>query len=90
MSGSSDFVLLDVRSEREFRERRIEGALSLPAGEVRSRAGGLIPDKNAAILVYCRTGRRSAAAARELVRMGYANVYDFGGIVDWPYETVGD
>jgi len=90
MSEMADFILLDVRSEQEFREQRIEGAILIPAHEIRDRAENLLPDRNQVILLYCRTGRRSAAAASELVRLGYVNVYDFGGIVDWPHGTVRD
>jgi len=90
MSESTDLVVLDVRTEQEFRERRIEGALLIPHDEIRVRAKNMLPNKNQTILVYCRTGRRSAIAAGELVGLGYVNVYDFGGITTWPYDTVGD
>ena len=88
MSELAEFTLLDVRSPQEFRGQRIEGALSIPANEISARAATLLPDKNRVILVYCQSGRRSAAAARELVRLGYLNVYDFGGIRGWRYGTV--
>ena len=83
-----DFILLDVRTEKEFKEKRIEGAILIPDFEIKNRAVKELNDKNQVILVYCRSGRRSASAAAELVRMGYMNVYDFGGILDWKYETV--
>ena len=88
MQDSNEYVLLDVRSLEEFKEKHISGATLIPDVEIGSRAAKELPDKNALILVYCRSGGRSAKAANELVGMGYANVYDFGGIVDWPYETV--
>ena len=69
-------------------EQRLEGAILIPDYEIRIRAEKELPDKNAIILIYCRSGRRSELAAVELVNLGYTNVYDFGGIIDWPYETV--
>ena len=90
MDDGHAFILLDVRTTEEFETERIEGALLIPVHEVKERAQAELPDKNARILVYCRSGRRSAQAAHDLINMGYANVYDFGGIIDWPYETVSD
>lgn len=88
MDGGEDVVILDVRTQEEFDEGHIEGALLLPDTEVAKKAQDVLPDKDAMILVYCRSGRRSALAADELVKMGYTDVRDFGGIIDWPYETV--
>jgi rhodanese-related sulfurtransferase len=88
MELTNGFTLLDVRTEEEFREQRINGAILIPDFEISERVGAELPDKNALILVYCRAGRRSENAARELVGLGYTNVYDFGGILDWGYETV--
>ena len=89
MEDGKPYILLDTRTEEEFREQRIDGAVLIPESEIGLRAAAELPDKKALILVYCRSGRRSAIAAHELVSMGYVNVYDFGGIVDWPYGTVG-
>ena len=86
MNGESAFILLDVRTEEEHLESRIPGSILIPDFEIRSRAESELPDKNALILVYCRSGRRSESAAKELVAMGYTNVYDFGGIMDWPFD----
>jgi len=88
MSELNDFILLDVRTGEEYTEKHIDGAVLIPDYEIEDRAGGELPDKNAVILVYCRSGRRSENAARKLVDRGYTNVYDFGGIIDWPYKTV--
>lgn len=85
-----DAIILDVRTEEEYREIRIAGAVLVPDYEINSRADSLLPDKNALILVYCRSGRRSENAANELLSLGYTNVYDFGGIIDWTYETISD
>jgi len=91
MQRADSFILLDVRSYREFRERRIEGAVLIPQKEIASRAVNEIPDKDILILVYCRSGSRSEMAAKELITLGFTNVYDFGGIeTDWPFETVSE
>jgi rhodanese-related sulfurtransferase len=83
----ADVMILDVRTNEEFQENRIPNAVLLPDDEVGEKAADVLPDKDALILIYCRSGRRSANAARELTAMGYTNVYDFGGIIDWPYDT---
>lgn len=83
----STYVLLDVRTEQEFKEKRIPGSVLIPDYELAQRAQTELPDKRQVIFVYCRSGRRSEAAAKELVAMGYNHVYDVGGIIDWPYET---
>jgi rhodanese-related sulfurtransferase len=88
MESTNGFIVLDVRTEDEYREKRIDGAILIPDHEIQERAESELPDKNAVILVYCRSGRRSANAAKELADMGYTNVYDFGGILDWTYDTV--
>jgi len=88
METTAGFILLDVRTDEEFEEIRLNGAVLIPDYEILERAEAELPDKNALILIYCRRGRRSEIAARELAEMGYTNVYDFGGINDWPYETV--
>lgn len=83
-------VILDVRSLEEYNEGHIKEAILLPGSEIKEKVEAIIPDKDEVVLLYCRSGRRSAAAAKELIDMGYANVYDFGGIIDWPYEIVKD
>jgi len=88
MQETDGYILLDVRTDEEFAEKHIGGAILIPAYEIGNRAAAELPDKNALILLYCRSGGRSEIAAQELVAMGYTNVYDFGGIIDWPYDTV--
>jgi len=88
MDSGDPFVLLDVRTLAEFTTERISGAILVPDFEITSRAESEIPDKTATYLVYCRSGVRSERAARDLIAMGYITVYDFGGILSWPYETV--
>ena len=82
------YLLLDVRTEQEHSEIRIDGSILIPVADITERALGIIPDKNMVILVYCRSGARSATASETLAKMGYTRVYDIGGIIDWPYETV--
>ena len=88
MESESGYVIIDARTEDEFSKGHIEGAILIPEYEVANRAEGIIPDKDTLILVYCRSGRRSKIAAETLVALGYTNVKEFGGIIDWPYETV--
>ena len=88
IDNSSDYILLDVREENEFAEGHIEGAILIPYGEISDRAEEELPDKEKTILVYCRSGRRSSIAAEQLVELGYTDVQDFGGIIDWTYEIV--
>lgn len=88
MDTETDYIILDARTEEEFVEGHIEGAILIPEYEVADRAEKELPDKDKLILVYCRSGRRSKIASEELVKLGYTNVKEFGGIIDWPYETV--
>jgi rhodanese-related sulfurtransferase len=81
-------VILDVREPEEVREGYIDGAVFIPNGDILKKAGNVIPDKNKKILVYCRSGKRSRVACEKLIKIGYTNVYDFGGIMDWPFEIV--
>ena len=85
---SDDVMILDVRTQEEFDGGHIRNAILLPYDEIGERAESVIKDKNLTVLVYCRTGRRSEIAARELIDMGYTNVFDFGGIVNWHGETI--
>jgi rhodanese-related sulfurtransferase len=87
MDDGDPYILLDVRTEEEFAEQRIDGAILIPDYEIASRVEEELTDKDARILVYCRSGRRSTLAANEMIALGYTNIYDFGGIIDWPYET---
>ena len=88
MQSLNDFVLLDVRSVQEFREGHISGSILIPVYELERRAASELPDKNIAIFVYCRAGIRASNAARILAEKSYSQVFNFGGIVDWPYGTV--
>jgi len=80
-------IVLDVRIPEEFAALRIPGALLLPVDELYERAVGMLPDKNATLLVYCRTGNRSQNAVNTLLALGYTQVFDIGGMVSWPFEV---
>ena len=88
MDTEKDYVIIDARTEEEFAEGHIENAILLPEYEIAERAEKELPDKDTLILVYCRSGRRSKIASEELTQLGYTNVKEFGGIIDWPYEVV--
>lgn len=90
MDGTDDFVLIDVREDDEYASGHIAGALLIPYGEIEERAESELTDKDQTILVYCRSGRRSAIAAQTLTELGYTDVRDFGGIIDWPYDIETD
>ena len=83
MKSESDYVLLDVRTVQEFSENHIPGAICIPNENIGDEDVPQLPDKNALILVYCRSGNRSKQAAEKLARAGYTNVKEFGGIIDW-------
>ena len=88
MDQNKECIVLDVRDRSEYEEGHIAGAILIPYTEMKDQAEEKLSDKDQLILVYCRSGRRSAIAAADLVSMGYTNVKDFGGIIDWPYEVV--
>ena len=88
MDDGNLYTLIDVRTEQEYKAQHIKGAVLIPHTEMLNRAETGLPDKNARIIIYCRSGGRSATAAHTLVDLGYTHVYDMGGIMDWPYDTV--
>jgi len=87
LDSDKSIVLLDVRTQEEYDEKHIPGSILIPVDELEKRAELELPDKNAEIFVYCRSGRRSVTASEILVRLGYTGVYNLGGINDWPYEV---
>lgn len=88
LDTQTGFILLDVREQEEFDAGHIPGAVLMPYTRTDELAPGLLPDREQRILVYCRSGRRSKIAAQRLGELGYRDVEEFGGIIDWPYETV--
>ena len=87
MDSQTGYVILDVREQDEFDAGHIPGAILIPYGSIEEKAPSMLPDKDQLILVYCRSGRRSKIAAEALEKMGYTNIKEFGGIIDWPYEV---
>lgn len=85
-SGDS-LIILDVRTADEYAEAHIPGAMLLPNEDIGDTPPYILPVRDAEILIYCRSGNRSAQAAQKLYNMGYTNVYDFGGINSWTFET---
>jgi len=83
-------ILVDVRTLEEFQEEHIPGAILLPLSDLAADAASVLPDLDAKIIVYCRSGNRSAQAATILDGLGYTHIYDMGGIIDWPYETTAE
>lgn len=88
MDTKQHYIIIDARTQEEFAQGHIRNAILIPEYEIADRAEKELPHKNALILVYCRSGRRSKIAAEELSKLGYTNVKEFGGIIDWPYEVV--
>ena len=83
-----DELILDVREQDEYDEKHISDAVLFPVGMIDAEmAEGIIPEKDTPVLVYCRSGNRSKTASQKLAELGYTQVYEFGGIKDWPYET---
>lgn len=87
MNEEENYVILDVRRADEFAEKYIPGAINVPNEEIADSEIPELPDKNQLILVYCRSGNRSKQASKKLVALGYTNVVEFGGIIDWKGET---
>lgn len=89
MDSDDPVVVVDVRTPSEYAGGHIKGSILIPNETISTASKPeKLPNLDDTILVYCRSGNRSAQAARKLVSLGYLNVYDFGGINDWPYEIV--
>ena len=87
MEEEEGYIILDVRTAAEFDEKHIPGAINIPNETIGAEVIPELPDKDQLILVYCRSGNRSKQASEKLVKLGYTNVVEFGGIIDWPGET---
>ena len=83
MRDEKDYIILDVRRPDEFAEGHIPGAINVPNEEIGKTEIAELPNKSQLILVYCRSGRRSKEASEKLVKLGYTNIVEFGGILDW-------
>ena len=89
MMDTQEVLVLDVREQSEYAGGHIPGAVLLPVGTIdEDTAAAVIPEKDAAVLVYCRSGSRSKRAAKALAGLGYTGIYEFGGIMSWPYDIV--
>lgn len=86
MESETGYIILDVREQDEYDAGHIPGAILIPYTRIEEEASEKLTDKDQLILVYCRSGRRSKIAADALVELGYTNIREFGGILDWPYE----
>ena len=86
MDTEEDYIILDVRTQEEYDQGHIPNAILIPDTEIKNKAEEVMTDKDQLILVYCRSGRRSKLASEILVELGYTNIKEFGGIIDWPYE----
>ena len=87
MDSEEGYIILDVRTQEEYDQGHIPGAIVISHDEIEEKAEEVLTDKKQLILVYCRSGRRSKLAAEALVELGYTNIKEFGGIIDWPYEV---
>ena len=87
MDTQEGYVILDTRTQEEYETGHIPGAVVISHEQIKEKAESALPNKNQLILVYCRSGRRSKLAAQDLADLGYTNVKEFGGILDWPYEV---
>lgn len=87
MMEQEDVVIIDVREEDEYKQGHIKNAVLIPLNTI-DENNPQLPDKNQTLLIYCRSGNRSAKAAKKFIKLGYQNVYDFGGIIDWTYDIV--
>ena len=89
MMDTQEVLVLDVREQSEYAGGHIPGAVLLPVGTIdEDTAAAVIPEKDTAVLVYCRSGSRSKRAAQALADLGYTGIYEFGGIMSWPYDIV--
>jgi rhodanese-related sulfurtransferase len=87
MDSGDPVTIVDVRTLSEFTSGHVPGAINVPNEDILDEMPDQLPDLDAELLVYCRSGRRSSDAAHKLVALGYTKVYDFVGILDWPYDT---
>ena len=88
MAQETGYIILDVRRPDEFAAGHIPNAINVPNETIGTEEISQLPNKEQLILVYCRSGNRSKQASEKLAKLGYSNVYEFGGIIDWPGETV--
>lgn len=88
METEENYIILDVRTQEEYAQKHIPGAICVPNETITTNEIPELPQKDQLILVYCRSGNRSKQAAEKLAKLGYTNIMEFGGIIDWPGKTV--
>lgn len=88
METEKNYIILDVRTQEEYAQKHIPGAICVPNETITTNEIPELPQKDQLILVYCRSGNRSKQAAEKLAKLGYTNIMEFGGIIDWPGKTV--
>ena len=88
MKEKKDYIILDVRRTDEFAEGHIPYAINIPNESIGTDEISELPNKDQLIMVYCRSGRRSKEAAEKLLALGYTNIVEFGGILDWQGDIV--
>lgn len=86
MKTESGYQIVDVRTPEEYASGHIPNAICIPNESIGKEPPAELSDKKQLLLIYCRSGRRSKEASNKLVELGYENVVDFGGIIDWPGE----
>ena len=88
LDNDQSIKLIDVREKSEYDDGHIEGAILLPLGLIQENAESILTNKSAPYILYCRSGNRSNQASQIFIDLGYKNIYDMGGIIDWPYEII--
>ena len=88
MNNEIDYIIIDVRTESEYQQGHIKNAINIPNESIDESVSEILTDKDQLLLVYCRSGNRSKQASEKLAKLGYSNIYEFGGISDFPGEIV--
>ena len=88
MNNETDYIIIDVRTESEYQQGHIKNAINIPNESIDESVSEILTNKNQLLLVYCRSGNRSKQASEKLAKLGYSNIYEFGGISDFPGEIV--
>ncbi len=90
MNNETDYIIIDVRTESEYQQGHIKNAINIPNESIDESVSEILTDKDQLLLVYCRSGNRSKQASEKLAKLGYSNIYEFGGISDFPGEIVNE
>ena len=88
MNNETDYIIIDVRTESEYQQGHIKNAINIPNESIDENVSEILTNKDQLLLVYCRSGNRSKQASEKLAKLGYSNIYEFGGISDFPGEIV--